>query len=405
MNHTHLMQWWQRDDLHYDTDGLTFARRNVEQLARRLGTPSFIYSVPRVLANLRRIHQALDETRLQNRYQLHYAMKANRFAPLLTALKHSGLCGIDACSPAEVEHAVSCGFEPSDISFTATSLSSQDWAVLQRYKGLSMNCDSLHAIRTWGTLCPGGDIGIRINPAVGISRGGNDKLQYAGAVTTKFGIYREQFQEALALAKQYDLKVSKIHFHTGCGYLNPQLPLWEEVLTQCLWFVDQATDVRIVNIGGGLGVPHTADDEALTLPLWANILDKHFGSRDIVLEVEPGDYLVKDCGLLLLSKTFCEVKKDTLFVGTDAGFNIAPEPAYYDLPFQVVPLHYQSGQALKDCQVVGHINEALDVWDHNAALPDPEKIEFLAVINAGAYSSSMASNHCMRGQFKEFIIL
>ena len=83
------------------------------------------------------------------------AMKANRFMPLLSNLKQKNLCGIDACSPQEVEHAVSCGFLPSDISFTAGSLSASDIAILARYDGLFMDCDSLHAIKTWGKLKPG----------------------------------------------------------------------------------------------------------------------------------------------------------------------------------------------------------------------------------------------------------
>ncbi len=61
--------------------------------------------------------------------------------------------------------------------------------------------------------------------------------------------------------------------------------------------------------------------------------------------MEPGEYIVKDSGLLLLSKTYLEKKRNTLFLGVDAGFNIAPEPAYYNLPFQPVPLVDPQGEA------------------------------------------------------------
>ncbi|MDH5661171.1 MAG: diaminopimelate decarboxylase, partial [Gammaproteobacteria bacterium] len=107
--------------------------------------------------------------------------------------------------------------------------------------------------------------------------------------------------------------------------------------------------------------------------------------------------------LLLVSKTFVELKKDTVFVGVDAGFNIAPEPAYYGLPFQPVPLMLDDS-ALSSVTVVGNINEALDVWYENAQLPELEQHDYLALINAGAYSSSMASNHCMRGEFNEYLL-
>lgn len=396
------LTWWQRDDLAYRDDRLWFAGQPVDALAARLGTPTFVYSYTRIRANLQRLHAALQAAGFAGRYRILYAMKANRFAPLLTRLQADGQCGIDACSPREVDLAVNCGFSPADISFTAGSLSARDVADLARHTGLFMDCDSLHAIRTWGTLKPGSEIGIRVNPAMGVSRENNDRLQYAGGLTTKFGIYREQFDEALALAKQFDLTVRKIHFHTGCGYLTAQLPQWERVIDACQWFVDRCPDVHIVNVGGGLGVPHTVDDEPLDLAAWGDVLRRQFGHREVTLEVEPGEYIAKDAGLLLLGKTYLERKRDTLFLGVDAGFNIAPEPAYYHLPF--LPLAPRLSGPVNPVTVVGNINEALDVWFENAQLPDIGDQDALVLINAGAYSASMASNHCMRGEFREVLL-
>lgn len=395
--------WWQRADLGYQNGKLHFANQDVNKLASRFGTPAFVYSATRIQANLKRIHDALNIAGLVH-HSIYYAMKANRFAPLLTMLKQSQLCGIDACSPNEVIHAVSCGFSPEDISFTAGSLSEKDFSILAAYDGICMDCDSLHHIKRWGQLRPGSNIGIRINPAVGIGRVDNEKLLYAGDKTSKFGIYREQFSEALALAEQYQLRVNKIHFHTGCGYLTEQLPLLDKVLEASHWFIETASTVERVNVGGGLGVPHVESDKSLDLNAWANLLAKHYLKSGLHLEIEPGDYIVKDAGLLLLSKTYLETKRNTLLLGTDAGFNIAPEPAYYNLPFQPVPLQWQ-GEALQPHLVTGHINEALDVWAEGALLPDMGNQEFLALINAGGYAASMASNHCMRGGFKEFILL
>jgi diaminopimelate decarboxylase len=403
LNQQSYYGWWQREDLCYQRHALFFAGRSVQSLADQFGSPVFVYSAARVRHNLERLHAALTAAGLAGRFSLCYAMKANRFAPLLTFLKQTGLCGIDACSPGEVEHAVGCGFSPEEISFTASSLSARDLDVLARYEGLFMDCDSLHAIRSWGERKPGAKIGIRVNPAMGIGRAANDKLQYAGETTTKFGIYWEQFAEALALAKASGLQVAKIHFHTGCGYLTPQLVQLERIVRQCLRFIDAADGVERVNIGGGLGVPHLASDEPLDLGQWAEMLHRLFAERGLHIEIEPGDYIVKDAGILLLEKTFVERKKDTVFVGVDAGFNIAPEPACYSLPFQPLPLCYDESPCTP-VNVVGNINEALDVWYENAFLPDLIGQNHLVLINAGAYSSAMASHHCLRGQFKEFLL-
>jgi diaminopimelate decarboxylase len=397
--------WWQRLDLCYQQKHLHFAEHTVTDLARQFGTPAFVYSAKRIRENIERVKSALVTIGGQQQHRLYYAMKANRFAPLLTFLKQTGLCGIDACSPAEVEHALGCGFLPGEISFTATSLPQEDFDVLARYDELLFNADSLHAIREWGKRRPGSEIGLRINPAAGVSRASNELLQYAGPVTTKFGIYKEQFPEALAVAESFGLTVRRIHFHTGCGYLTNQLVQWQAVVEKCLWFVDQVPTVQRVNIGGGLGVPHIASDQPLDLGKWAEIIKKCFTDRDLVVDVEPGDYLVKDAGLLLLAITYLEKKQDTHFLGVDGGFNIAPEPAYYKLPFQPVPLFYNESEHRTPFHVVGNINEALDVWYENLLLPNMTEQKYLALINAGAYSSSMASNHCMRGHFREFLLL
>ncbi|MDA0790511.1 MAG: diaminopimelate decarboxylase [Proteobacteria bacterium] len=399
--------WWQRPDLCYQDGQLQFAGNWVKDLIAEHGTPTFVYSGQRVASNIQRLKTALDATALRNRYTILYAMKANRFAPLLQFLQQQGSVGIDACSPNEVAHAVKAGFKPSQVSFTAGSLSRNDVARLCEFEGLFMDCDSLHAIRTWGEAKPGSDIGIRVNPGLGVSRQDNDRLQYAGHVTTKFGVYKEQFSEAMEIARQHNLTITKIHFHTGCGFLTPQLGQLDEVIRACLWFVDRCATIKRVNVGGGLGVPHVASDHPLDLSQWAAVLARHFAERDIHLEMEPGEYLVKDSGILMLSKTYLEKKRHTLFLGVDAGFNIAPEPAYYGLPFQPVPLIDPSAVpdgSLQKMTVVGNINEALDVWYEDAVLPDMSDEDHLVLINGGGYSASMASNHCMRGDFKEILV-
>ena len=398
-----MNEWWEREDLHFRDGALYFAGRRVDDLAAQFGTPAFYYNSRRIVANVERLRTALAEAGLGDRSRIKYAMKANRFAPLLTHLRGTGLVGIDACSPNEVEHAIGCGFSAEDISFTATSLSDRDLARLSRIKGLSMNCDSLSAIRRWGELGSGRNIGIRVNPAQGISRAQNEKLQYSGVNTTKFGIYREQFAAAVAMAKDYNLTITKIHFHTGCGYLTAQLGIWDSIIDSCLWFVDQLDTVRVVNVGGGLGVPHVAEDAPLDLRRWAAILAGHFQGRPQSIEIEPGDFLAKDTGILLLTVNTVEKKMETVFVGVDAGFNLAVEPAVYGLPFHPVPALRLPGDCRK-VTIVGNINEALDVWYANILMPPLEERQTLALINAGAYSSAMASQHCMRGEFKEFLL-
>ena len=396
--------WWERADLAHRSGRLHFCGRDVAELAAAHGTPSFLYSFPRIESKIQSLLDAAQEYGLLHRFRILYAMKANRFAALLTALGISEQVGIDACSPNEVEHAISCGFRPSDVSLTAHSLSPSDFLRLCRMPALHINFDSTSAIHSWGTLRPGSEIGIRINPGCGVNRANNEKLSYCGERTTKFGIYREQFDEALEVAQTHDLRVTTIHFHTGCGYLDDQLPALDRVLQSARWFINRVPTLEAINIGGGLGVPHVRSEKPLDLHAWAALIVKHFGSDRLRIQIEPGEFLVKDAGILLATVCYAETKRDQNFVGLNVGFNIAPEPVCYGLPFEPVPVVDNAQAEFISATIAGNINEAMDVWCESVDVRRQEVGDTLALLNAGAYSAAMASNHCMRGDFKEFLL-
>jgi diaminopimelate decarboxylase len=396
--------WWERDDLHCAGGSLRFGDREVAALARAAGTPLYLYSGARVQANLRRLGRALAARSLDHR--VFYAMKANRHAPLLTLLKLTGRCGIDACSPGELRLALACGFHEAEISFTGTSLSDADLDCLGRHPEVWVNLDSLSAIRRLGERAPGREIGLRINPGLGVGYGDNELLQYSGSRTTKFGIYRDRFPEALALAREYGLRVTGLHLHTGCGYLTPQLPTWERILEASWWFIEQLPGLCRVNVGGGLGIPLVADDAPLDLEAWSAILARQLGGRGLQIHVEPGDYLVKDAGLLVLEVNTVERKEQTLFVGVNGGFNLHIEPAFYQLPLEVVPCRAPAPAApLQRVTIAGNINEALDLLAENILLPPVAEGDLLALLNAGGYGAAMSSHHCARGEFTEYLLL
>ncbi|CAA0098798.1 Diaminopimelate decarboxylase [BD1-7 clade bacterium] len=398
---TEIGPWWQRDDLSYKSNQLFFAGQNLNDICKQVGTPTFVYSAQRVRRNIERLHHALSGTGLD--YDIYYAMKANRNPSILTHLCLSGLVGIDACSPQEVLHAMSCGFRPQNISFTGTSVSKDDWQFLFRQPNLKINIDSLSALKHFGEHAPGQRVGIRINPALGVGYSDNALLQYSGRDVTKFGIYQEQLDEALAIAAFYDVNIHRVHFHTGCGYLNQQLPVWSDILEAALPFIESIEDVREVNLGGGLGVPHTASDQPLDLEQWQQIIRQHFGGKGLRMAIEPGDYVLKDAGLILLETTYVEQKRDKCFVGVNGGFNLAPEPSFYSMPCEPAPCAL-SGNAPITATIAGNINESLDVWARDVSLPALDEGDYLALLNAGGYAAAMSSNHCMRGEYHEIVI-
>ncbi len=170
--------WWKRDDLAHRQGRLHLAGADLHGLARSMGTPLYAYSALRLSQNLSRLKDTLDARSLDHR--ILYAMKSNRFAPLLGHLRAQGTCGIDACSPGEVHLAREVGFEEADISFTGNSVSDRDFDRLLEFEGLWINLDSVSAIRRLGRRAPGREVGIRIDPGVGIGYGSNELLRYSG---------------------------------------------------------------------------------------------------------------------------------------------------------------------------------------------------------------------------------
>lgn len=390
--------WWERGDLHYVGDRLHFAGQDVAALAAAEDRPLYIYSLDRIEANLNRVLGALAKTGRPHR--VYYAMKANRYPPLLRKLAELGKCGLDICSPDELTHALAFGFEPGDISFTGTGVANRDLDRLLAHEALTINCDTLGMIRRIGERKPGRAIGIRVNPALGTGYGDSPLLTYAGAKPTKFGIYREQWPEALATAKRFGLTITSLHFHVGCGYQTEQLDRWEAAVATALSVLDEVPGVTTVNVGGGLGLPHRAGEAPLDLRRWAAILRRHLGERNVTIAAEPGDYLVKDAGMLVLGVTDVERKRDTLFAYVDGGFNLAPEPVHYGLPCEPVAC-LRRGGAAEPVTIAGNINEAIDLWAEAKPMPPLREGDYIAFINAGGYGASMSSNHCMRGDFAE----
>ena len=391
--------WWERPDLRYEEGQLLFGGAKLAALAAD-GTPAYVYRAGRVRENLDRLRAALAAAGVS--HDAYFALKANRYDPLLDMLRAHGRCGIDACSPAEVELAIAHGFHEEEISFTGHAVSDADIEVLRAHPGVHVNCDAISTIRRLGARCAGRTIGLRLNP--GLGAGYNERLRYAGDKPTKFGIYPDRFEEAMAAAHAAGMTVDTLHFHVGSGYQGDALDVLDRVLDGAGRILDAHPAIRRLNVGGGLGVRMAETDAAIDLGRWAGIVARHTRPRGLRVAVEPGDYLVKDAGLLLVQVNTVEDKAGTRFVGVDAGLGILNLLAYYRIPYVVAPLGLRPDARRERVTISGNINEAIDVLAEDIEIPALEEGDFLALVNVGGYGSAAASNHCMRGAYRELML-
>ncbi len=239
-----------------------------------------------------------------------------------------------------------------------------------------------------------------MNPRAGAGFSGGAQTLYAGDRPTKFGIFQEQLPSAVETARRYDLTINTVHFHTGDGFLNDGLPVFEDVVERVgemtRFLISKGCPIAEVNSGGGLGVPQRAGDEPLDLDRWAGILGKHLGPLDVVIATEPGDFLVKECGILLAEVVTVEERDGVYFAGLDVGWNALGEHFVYESLLEVVLCRAADAEPVREVTLSGNINEGDDLFAEDRPLPEIQEGDIVAAINVGSYNASIASEHCLR---------
>lgn len=388
-------RWWQRERLTWDGDTLMFAGRPVDQLVAEHGAV-MAYDLERVRSRVRALSAAFSRT--GRPHQLYYAIKANRFGPVVQAIRDTGVCGIDCCSPAEVGLALEEGFDARRISFTGCSVSNADVAAIAELP-IRFNVNSISSIHKVGHQAPGRAIGLRLNPGIGV--GASPGLTYAGKTPTKFGIYPDRVPEALRLARSYGLRVEGVHMHVGSGWLGDGLPTFGRAVRRLAELAGELGDeLRYVNVGGGIGVVHADGQVAVDLDAYATAVAdavRNAVGADVEVCCEPGEYIVNDSCITAATVTEVEEKGGVLYVGLDIGFNANPQAAHYGFTPEVLSASRgPAGPGARSYVVTGNVNEVIDVFNPAARLPDVHEGDVLALLPTGAYTSAMQSNHCLR---------
>ena len=396
-----VKEWWERPGLRYQQNQLYLNRVNLLEFTKNKPTPHYIYDADRIIVKYNYLFESLAEHN-DDKFRIFYAIKANRHPALLTHLRIRTNIGIDVCSPNELKLALQMGFEEPNISYTGTSLSNKDLAFLQKHFNININLGSISSIRRFHALAPNRPIGIRINTETGMAYAPD--LEYAGAKISKFGIYENEWQQLKDLAEVLNLKITGLHCHSGSGFLTDQLPKLTKIFEAIDRFLGLFPQIKTLNLGGGLGVPQKQDDQALDLKKWASLVGDFAKKRGLSLAIEPGDFLVKDAGVLISEVTTVEKKSGQLMVGLDCGMNINNEYAYYNMNLEAVPLQQNPEAKIVETTLYGNINEPIDLFSKNKPMYRLKEGQRIALLNSGGYGASSSSNHCMRGDFEEYII-
>ncbi len=394
----HESPWWLTESLTPSSEGLVFSGHLVSDLARRYGTPLYIYSAAQVRRNLADLRAALSATSAP--FRMHYAVKANRFGPLLSVIRAEGDCGIDVSSPREALLAREAGFQTPEISATMSMPSAWDFAAFADL-GLHLNLDTQSAMRRWAhTPNATKNIGIRLDPAAVIGYGANPKMSYANS---KFGIAFEEALETIHYAESLGLTVDTLHFHAGWGLQSNIAEQFAAILERVADLARKVKSVRTINVGGGLSLKHCAEDAPLSLSTWSMLLKKHIAPLGVTIACESGTHIVASAGILVMEVNTVESRRSESWIGVNAGHNVNVYAAHYGIPQALLATKAPEDQS-HQYVVAGNINESNDIFSRQAMLAEISEGDFLALFPAGAYGAAMASDHCLKGLPKEILV-
>lgn len=384
--------------------GELFAERiSLGSLAHQYGTPLFVYSKAAMLAALAAYRRGFAGRNAK----ICYAMKANSSLAVLQVFAQAG-CGFDIVSGGELERVLAAGGVARDVIFSGVG---KTRAEMGRALEAGVGCFNVESEAelevlsevavACGKIAP---VSIRVNPDVDPR---THPYISTGLKGNKFGIAHGRtlaaYQRAAGLA---GLRVVGIDCHIGSQITDesPYLDAMDRVLDLVQSIEAAGIPIRHIDFGGGLGIDYNGDRPPAADDLWRKLfarLDaRGFGDRQFM--VEPGRSLVGNAGVCLTQVLYLKPGEQKNFCVVDAAMNDLPRPAMYQAYHAIVPVA-RSQAAAPTYDVVGPVCESGDWIGHDRALA-VRPGDLLAVLSAGAYCMSMASNYNTRGRAAEVLV-
>jgi diaminopimelate decarboxylase len=390
---------------HYQQGKLLVEDCALSTLTQQHGTPLFVYSKAAMLGAL----AAYQRGFAGRRAQICYAMKANSTLAVLQVFAQAG-CGFDIVSSGELARVLAAGGDVAKVIFSGVG---KTRAEIRQALAAGIGCfnveseaeiEVLNAVALdMGLRAP---ISIRVNPNVDPK---THPYISTGLKGNKFGIAHERtlavYQYAASLP---GLKVVGIDCHIGSQITEamPYLDAMDRMLDLVQSIEARGISIEHIDFGGGLGINYRDDTPPQADALWAQLLAKldarGFGQRKLM--IEPGRSLVGNAGVCVTEVLYLKPGEQKNFCIVDAAMNDLPRPAMYQAFHAIVPLDANANdRPAMVFDVVGPVCESGDWIGRDRSLQVAQGDQ-LAVMSAGAYCMSMASNYNSRGRAAEVLV-
>ena len=391
----------------YQNNGLMVEGVRLSDLAAAYGTPLFVYSKAAMLAAL----AAYQRGFAGRKAQICYAMKANSSLAVLQVFADAG-CGFDIVSGGELARVLAAGGDPAKVIFSGVG---KTRAEMQQALQIGIGCFNVESEAELDVLSQvavkagkRAPVSLRVNPNVDPK---THPYISTGLKGNKFGIAHEDTLRAYRHAASLPgLHVVGIDCHIGSQITDttPYLDAMDRVLDLVSEIEAAGIPIHHIDFGGGLGINYNGDTPPEADALWAQLLAKldarGYGQRQLM--IEPGRSLVGNAGVCLTEVMYLKPGEQKNFCIVDAAMNDLPRPAMYQAFHQIVPVSPRNAAEGRDSvlyDVVGPVCESGDWIGRDRSLV-VQAGDTLAVLSAGAYCMSMASNYNTRGRAAEILV-
>lgn len=374
-------------------------------IAAAVGTPAYVYSE----ATLARHFRVFDAALAGMPHLVCYAMKANSNLAVLKVMARLG-AGMDVVSGGEYLRARAAGVPGSRIVFSGVGKTVAEMRLALEGGIRQFNVESEPELRAlsataaaMGTTAP---VAIRVNPDV-------DARTHAkiatGKAENKFGVplarARAVYAEAAALP---GIEVVGIDVHIGSQLtdLAPFEAAFLKVADLARSLRADGHAIRRLDLGGGLGIPYRATNEAPPLPFdYGEVIRRTVGDLGCEIEIEPGRLIAGNAGILLARVVYVKAGEDRSFLILDAGMNDLVRPAMYEAWHDIVPVAEPAPDAaVAPIDVVGPVCETGDTFARARPMPPVDAGDLVAFRSAGAYGAVMASEYNSRPLVPEVLV-
>lgn len=373
----------------------------VRDIVDAVGTPVYVYS----LARLRDAFRAFDDAFADTRRLVCFSVKANSNLAVLRSFVNEG-SGFDIVSGGELFRVLEAGADPGKVVFSGVGKTREEMEYALRSGVLMFNVESeqeMEALdRVAGGMGVAAPVSFRINPDVDPK---THPYIATGMKQSKFGIgvgpAAEAYRRAVSLPH---VKVVGVDCHIG-SQLTSTRP-FSDAAARVRAFIDAlpqgGADIRYVDLGGGLGIRY--DHEEPPEPgEYARALVDAVRGLDVTLVLEPGRSLVGNAGVLVTRVLYLKRTEAKNFVVVDGAMNDLVRPALYGAFQSIRPVFRREAEPMT-ADVVGPICESGDFLARDRSIPTPAQGDLLAVMSAGAYGFTMASNYNTRPRAPEVLV-